>query len=532
VDVEKLTVDLRPRPHWQAIDLGFALLRSCAGSVFAAWWSVWSGIALVACAGAFWKPQWLTLWIVLPWASRPALERIVVHILSRGVFGEEVTWKQALRAWPSTLTLDLFHVLTWWRLWALGRSFLQPVWQLEGVTGSVASRRRSALSRKGAGRTAGVWGLACVHLEMVLWIACLTLVGMFTNAAGDLNPFRYMFDSMDGLTDSVHAVVSTLAYALVLGFVGPFYAACGFTLYLNRRAELEAWDIELALRKLARRKSSESSPRPHAPLAKIVALLLIVWAGSARAQSDSCPAPRWWTDPVVARRATTDPRRLEIRREVDSLYRAEARLKEWHCKETWVKKDTSKPERKEPSAFWKELAKALELIGKFIGAHAIWIQWAIIGAAIGLVLWIAWKYRDMVDLGGTSFRETEDPSPLPRRKPLGKEPDLEIDPTDSVIAAWESGNRREALSVLYRLACREAVRSGAVLRKGDTEGSVARSIRQLARENVVGELESALLADTVSVWSRAAWAGAWPTTEFVHSLCVRWRQHLATRSLA
>ena len=42
--------------------------------------------------------------------------------------------------------------------------------------------------------------------------------------------------------------LSNLLYALVLVVWEPVYVACGFTLYLNRRTELEAWDIELVFR--------------------------------------------------------------------------------------------------------------------------------------------------------------------------------------------------------------------------------------------------------------------------------------------
>lgn len=527
MDVEKLTMELRPRPHWQAIDLGFALLRSRAGSVFTAWWVVWSVIVLLSCAGAFWKPNWLTLWATIPWFVRPAVERIVVHVLSRGVFGESVGWKEAVRAWPSTFGWELLHVLTWWRCWALGRSFLQPIWQLEGVTGSVASRRREALSRKGAGRTAGVWGLACAHLEMVLWIAVLALVGMFTNAAGDLNPFRFLVDGAEGTADSVHAATTVLTYGLVAGFVGPFYAACGFTLYLNRRAELEAWDIELALRKLARRKSSESTRGGLLPSGRILMVLLAALTLASHANTDTCSPPKWVYDPATVRRPSTAQERVEIRRQVDSIFGAEPRLKTWHCEETWVRKDTSKPAQKEPSAFWKEFFTALRLIGEFLGAHAIWIQWMFIGAAIALIVWIAWKYRDMVDFGTPTSRPDLDPAAVPRRRHIRAEEELESDPTDSVERAWAQGSRREALSLLYKLACRESATSGAVLRKGDTEGSVSRSLRRLLREQVIDEQTHSLFHDSVAMWSRAAWGGDWPTTDSVVALCARWRVRLS-----
>ena len=40
-----------------------------------------------------------------------------------------------------------------------------------------------------------------------------------------------------------------IAYAIVIAFLEPFYVAAGFAMYLNRRAELEAWDVEQELRR-------------------------------------------------------------------------------------------------------------------------------------------------------------------------------------------------------------------------------------------------------------------------------------------
>jgi len=50
--------------------------------------------------------------------------------------------------------------------------------------------------------------------------------------------------------------LSNAFYALVLVFWEPIYVACGFSLYLNRRTVLEAWDLELVFRRLRQRLSS------------------------------------------------------------------------------------------------------------------------------------------------------------------------------------------------------------------------------------------------------------------------------------
>ena len=44
------------------------------------------------------------------------------------------------------------------------------------------------------------------------------------------------------------SIAVTLSYAVIVFFLEPFYAAAGFTMYLSRRTELEAWDIEQELR--------------------------------------------------------------------------------------------------------------------------------------------------------------------------------------------------------------------------------------------------------------------------------------------
>ena len=44
-------------------------------------------------------------------------------------------------------------------------------------------------------------------------------------------------------------IAAPLCYGLVVLFLEPFYVAAGFTLYLTRRSELEAWDIEQELRR-------------------------------------------------------------------------------------------------------------------------------------------------------------------------------------------------------------------------------------------------------------------------------------------
>jgi hypothetical protein len=66
-----------------------------------------------------------------------------------------------------------------------------------------------------------------------------------------LAPHVFGFESgwLTGLASAHAGLVASIAYAVAVAFLEPFYVAAGFGLYLNRRVELEAWDIEQEFRR-------------------------------------------------------------------------------------------------------------------------------------------------------------------------------------------------------------------------------------------------------------------------------------------
>jgi hypothetical protein len=79
--------------------------------------------------------------------------------------------------------------------------------------------------------------------ETVLTAALVSLIFWFTPGVQEtMNPFA------PG-TLAFLAMPLAIGYALVVLFLEPFYVAAGFAMYLNRRAQLEAWDIEQELRR-------------------------------------------------------------------------------------------------------------------------------------------------------------------------------------------------------------------------------------------------------------------------------------------
>ncbi|MBS7676268.1 hypothetical protein KIN13_23030, partial [Vibrio cholerae] len=84
------------------------------------------------------------------WWLKPAFDRLPLYILSKALFGEPPSLKQAVRQWPHLLKGQLFASLTWRRL-SMSRSFTLPVSQLEGLDGDARQRRLGVLLQRNAG---------------------------------------------------------------------------------------------------------------------------------------------------------------------------------------------------------------------------------------------------------------------------------------------------------------------------------------------------------------------------------------------
>jgi hypothetical protein len=238
LDLEALNLRLRPRGPYEAIDLGQALLRRNLREVYTAWAATVLplGIAFAALAPVV---EWLP--IVLMWWFKPLYDRIVLVVLSRGVFGERVTVRDL--PWRSIFDRSLWWSLTLGRFVAT-RSFMLPVTMLEGLD-RARRRLRMRTLLKGARFPATLLTTAFLYAEQALALGYLPLVVLLAPQGVDVPVWRWLTDESMPLWLSM---VGDVSYLMALTLLEPLYVACGFTLYLNRRVELEAWDIELDLR--------------------------------------------------------------------------------------------------------------------------------------------------------------------------------------------------------------------------------------------------------------------------------------------
>jgi hypothetical protein len=238
VQIDALAMRMRPRSAMEAADLGVRLCQSAARQVYRCYWLV--GIPVVAlCLATYDIAGWLPGLLI--WWSKPWLDRTILFVLSRAAFGQATTIADLLHAQRRVWWSQLFLSLTTRRL-SPWRSFTQSVYQLEGLP-LLASRKRVLQLRRGRTTPATLMTGAFSVAETVLTAAVVSLIFWFTPGEREtINVFA------PGTLASL-AVPMAFAYALVVLFLEPFYVAAGFAMYLNRRAQLEAWDIEQELRR-------------------------------------------------------------------------------------------------------------------------------------------------------------------------------------------------------------------------------------------------------------------------------------------
>lgn len=514
MQLDKLQIELRPRSHAQALDLGYALLRARPGPAIMAYAALW--LPLIALCGGLTAlfPGYGWAFMILAWWCRPLLERAPLYVLSRQVFGTEVSWTQALRAWPSQLGGGAWRLLTWGRPFAAGRALYQPMWMLERARGAVARERMRVLGRDGTGAAAYWFGIVMVHLDGVLQMGIVGLIGIFMSDGELSNPFAVYFTAQDG--ELWLELLGLGVYGLVGVFIGPLYTACGFTLYLNRRATLEAWDIEIKLRQMsapvsARQRGALGQALCAGALAVLLSLTLTATppaqatVAAPAAPESPCEVPKGRELPN--RSDTHGERQTRIRRQVDQLYASED-LRGFDCSEVWRPKNPEK-DKKEP----KRKPVQLPLL-------ATLIKIGLIGAALALVAWLLYRYRDK--LPGFSARA----KPVVATEVGGLDIRAESLPekvTDTVRALWARGERRAALALLYRATLSRLVNEHSLpVRQGNTEGDCLQLARQAALQGRLSQGRLDVTSGATTLWLNGAYGNRWPDDAAVLASCAEW----------
>ena len=234
---EQLQLALRPRHAFEAVDLGVRMTQCARRSLVRAWLPL-ALLLVLACATTIEVAPWLPS--LLLWWLEPWLDRSLLDIYARQAFGEETRFRDAWEARRRAPWVPMIGRLTWLRF-SLWRAYSTPVTQLEGQGGAARHRRVRAIVR-GHWVAATLLQASCVLIELFLVIGMFTLFPLLTPGL-QFHGAPWLF------TDSLAANGMLFAiHATAVLFVEPYYVAGGFAMYLNRRVELEAWDVEQDLR--------------------------------------------------------------------------------------------------------------------------------------------------------------------------------------------------------------------------------------------------------------------------------------------
>jgi hypothetical protein len=541
VRIDQLNVNLRARSEWEAMELGTALVRRHARAIWLPLVCVSLPLFVLFNAAAWWADAFGWAWIAM-WWIKPLTDRIALYVISRGVFGDEPRPLQTLRAQRSWGWTGFWGYLGW-RRFSPFRALLMPVNLLEGSDAQQRGVRRRAVLG-GAFGPALLLTTICMAFELVIVSGCIAAIFLFV-------PFDLLSDSWRAAWEMVSETMPPWAklgvnafFWLAATLIGPFYAGAGFALYLNRRTEMEAWDVEIAFRRLRERLQQA------APL--LVLALVLCWPmatvhATEPGAAPSCSVPQGAFDedgeadsdedeseespdvpaddpsntPAVIFGGTA-PDTAGFRQAVqrgyeDPLVSSTRQVSRWERTLTDAEKEAEKKERKlDKNGNGRPKGPLLP------AQIAEWILWGFVGLLVVLLVataprWVRW-------LRGTGVRSRTAADPV-----LEEAVELpEVIPPDPAARArdlWQQGRPRQALALLYRASVESmSERAEVVLPPGATEAQCLRASRRMPLE-----ADRTLFAQVVRVWQYAAYAGRLPEPEDFETLATtlqtqfRWR---------
>jgi hypothetical protein len=510
--VDGLQVALRSRSPWEATDLGVALARRHYGRIQRAFWAF--GLPLFALLNALaYAIDQVWLAGLLLWWLKPWFDQLVLHVLSRAVFTDPPRTRDTLRqqfrlgaVWPWLL----------WRRIDLARGLSLPVAVLEGLRGADRRQRSALLGRASNSAVAIGLCLVLLHVEIAIWLSVFALALMFV-------PYDFLGESAQILFETLMEdpprwaqVLLNFVSLFAMAVVEPFFVGAGFALYLNRRTQLEAWDIELAFRRIARRIAALALMLmvALAPALLPTAVLATPATDDAAAVEDedeaSADEAEWQAEIVASPKlAEVFPAREAdhaFAREVAKTLEAEV-FGEKRMLQRWERIDEAV---QQPRSTWSPLVRVISAVFGFIAEFGLWILLALL-VAVALMHAARWRLPLLERL---------------RPRSSAAAPVVEADrapetlPTDLIATArdlFAQGKPRAAMALLYRGACALLPdRYGQVLTPGATEAEVMRLAR---RVEDAGARDA--LVEVVRHWQRAAYADDLPDTTRFETLVAR-----------
>ena len=476
--LDQVTAEIRPRSDWEAVDLGFALVRRDFWRCFAVWWLA---VVVPTVAAGWWLWDSPVKWLMLFWWWKPAGMRMVLFELSRRLFGERPGWRASLREIPRAWGRRFWYRFGWARFspWL---PVTLAVEDLEGLRGAAYRQRCAQVVRRGEAVMIWIYFIADMAAAW-FGLAILLLVKLLIPEGQD-GAWRMAVESWDSNDASsiplliLRTVVVCVMLAMSLTDV--FVAGAGFGVYINNRTWIEGWDVELAFKRMAQR------------LTKAAALGIVLGMFCLPAPCHAAAAGE--RDPAQVIREVKADEAFKVHKVIEKIPVPSKHTWSWHWPD------------------WLRLGGMPNWYG------TAWMVAAIVLLAGGIV-WLIWVNRGVF----RNFRSGADKSAASCavRVVMGMMVSPESLPNDlpgEVWALWQRGRKREALGLLYRGAISRVIATGgAEIQESDTEGDCLR------RVDLAGPpAHPAYFRSLTGIWIRMAYAGLCPPDGDVQSLCQKW----------
>lgn len=562
--LDALTVELRPRSSWEAMELGTALVRRHARAIWVPWLIV-TGTVFALLNLAAWAIGQIWIALVLMWWLRPVFDRIPVYVLSRAVFGSVPGVAETLRAQLHWGWRPMLGHLTWRRFSPM-RATMLPVDLLEGANPALIAARRRVIGG-GLGGPAMLLTLVCLHFLVALQLSLILGVLLFVPNEHVPDAMRSTWQMLEKDTPDWLQLLLHAADWLAVAFLEPFYVGAGFGLYLNRRTQLEAWDLEIVFRRLRRRLE-----RALGGAAAVLLAFVLLAPGTGVAQDGGVPAAKTGEAPqkdadgvapkapdkhetgkphapagkgkdagtakddAVEKDQADEPAHLPTRtlpeifgeEAVDPTAFEKAAAEAYRDPDlrpkrevgSWKQRNPKEEKPEEPTEGDPAFLRAISNAIGFLVENALWL---LVGALVlALILtarkWLPW-------LRGIAAVPEPEPTPTVSLSLEEAEP-LPPDIARVVRELWAAGQPRRALALLYRASVEAMVaRVGAHPPPGATEADCLRLSRRLPEAE-----DRSAFQDAVRVWQYAAYAHTLPEAADFDGLVVRLAQRFGWRA--
>jgi hypothetical protein len=511
VQIEGAKAELRSRPPYEAADLGVLLLRSLWRPTLAAWLACVLPLQLcVLLTFDSVHPAWSYLAL---WWLKPVYARAYGLVVGRGLFGDAPGVRALYRGLWTDGKRGLLGDLLWRRL-DPARTLVAPVALLEGLTGGAAARRRRTLG-EGSTSTVGLVLAACVAMELAIMLGLIIAGQMLVpEEAGWIAEDLWSLGAQ-----SVSRYTMLASYMLAIAMVEPLFVASGFGLYINRRTNIEGWDVELTFRRMARRLAGA------VVLALLSGALLTAVVTPASAQPGS-PAS---AAAPLSQSAVDDGLRLPVP-ELASDGKAEAAMKRVlgrpelqrsRVEEHWELRSSpkSEPDRKLSMPWLSWLA------GAFARLFVV-LLWLLGGAALVVVIYL------LVQRTQRMFPSEAGRESLPEflahvRNAEGRETPLSLrEVVPRALALLAEGKHVAALSVLYVGTLTALMRQdGLHVPRQATEGQCLAAVRAAP----IAEARRDLFGELTLLWQLSAYAHTPPDDARLRAICQRFSAEFCSR---